>query len=80
MGSSEALATIPKLFQAVTHQRCRPMLAAYHPDSVISEASSLPYRGDYSGPKGVMQQEVRFIAESKDVIRVAARKAEETSR
>jgi uncharacterized protein len=60
MSSSDALATIRKLFQAVTLRDAAGCLAAYHPDGVISEAPSLPYGGDYSGPKGVMQHAEAF--------------------
>jgi uncharacterized protein len=60
MSSSEALATVRKLFQAVAHRDAAGYFAAYHPNSVISEAPSLPYGGDYSGPEGVKQHAEAF--------------------
>jgi ketosteroid isomerase-like protein len=60
MSSSEAVATVRKLFQAVSHRDAAGCFAAYHPDMAISEAPSLPYGGDYSGPKGVMQHAEAF--------------------
>jgi hypothetical protein len=60
MSSSEALATVRKLFEAVAERDAAGYFAAYHPDSLISEAPSLPYGGDYSGAKGARQHAEAF--------------------
>jgi ketosteroid isomerase-like protein len=60
MSSSEALATVRKLFQAVARRDAQGYFDAYHPDIVISEAPSLPYGGDYRGPEGVLRHAEAF--------------------
>jgi ketosteroid isomerase-like protein len=55
MSSSEALATVRRLFQAVARRDPSQYFTAYHPDVIISEAPSLPYGGDYRGPEGVLR-------------------------
>jgi uncharacterized protein len=47
MSTSEAIAVVRKLFEAVAQRDPAGVFGAYHPDIVISEAPSLPYGGKY---------------------------------
>src|SRR5215475_11479152 len=62
MSSSEALATVRKLFEAVARRDPGEYFAAYHPDIRINEAPSLPYGGVYKGLEGVLRHAERFRA------------------
>jgi ketosteroid isomerase-like protein len=62
MSGSEALATVRKLFEAVSRRDPGEYFGAYHPDILISEAPSLPYGGDYKGLEGVLRHAERFRA------------------
>lgn len=62
MSSSEALATVRKLFEAVARRDAGAYFGAYHPDILINEAPSLPYGGDYRGLEGALRHAERFRA------------------
>lgn len=51
MSTSEAIAVVRKLFEAVAHRDPAEVFGAYHPDIVISEAPSLPYGGEIADEK-----------------------------
>jgi uncharacterized protein len=60
MSSSEAIAVVRKLFEAVAHRDPAGVFGAYHPDIVISEAPSLPYGGEYRGREGAIRHAEGF--------------------
>jgi uncharacterized protein len=60
MNSSEAIAVVRKLFEAVAHRDPAGVFGAYHPDIVISEALSLPYGGEYRGREGAIRHAEGF--------------------
>lgn len=60
MSTSEAVATVRRLFEAVACRDAAGYFSAYHPEIVISEAPSLPYGGDYRGQEGAMRHAQRI--------------------
>jgi ketosteroid isomerase-like protein len=60
MSTSEAIAVVRKLFEAVAHRDPAEVFGAYHPDIVISEAPSLPYGGEYRGREGAIRHAEGF--------------------
>jgi ketosteroid isomerase-like protein len=62
MSSSETLATVRRLFEAVARRDAGAYFDAFHPDILISEAPSLPYGGDHRGLEGVLRHAERFRA------------------
>jgi uncharacterized protein len=60
MSTSEAIATVRKLFEAVAQRDPAGVFSAYHPDIFISEAPSLPYGGEYRGQEGAIRHAQGF--------------------
>lgn len=60
MSTSESIATVRKLFEAVARRDGAGVMSAYDPDIIINEAPSLPYGGEHRGREGAIRHSVGF--------------------
>ena len=60
MSTSEGIAVVRKLFDAVAHRDPAGVFSAYHAEILISEAPSLPYGGEYREREGAIRHAEGF--------------------
>jgi len=59
--SQESVNVVRRMFQAIEARDLAGVLAAYDPDVVIHEASSLPYGGEYRGLDGATRHAMGYV-------------------